>query len=53
MKKALCLFRDQYAHVRPVESFLNGKVEFIYDSTWNEKVIEESPIIKVLFQIKA
>jgi hypothetical protein len=39
--KALCLFKDQFAHIKPVELTLNSKVEFVYDEVWDEKIIDE------------
>ena len=48
MYKALCLFRDQYAHIKPVEEALIGKVQFVYDAIWNEEIIEiENPDIVI------
>ena len=38
---ALCLFRDQLAHIKPIEQALNGKVDFVYDKDWNEEKIRE------------
>ncbi|GCD77346.1 hypothetical protein JCM31826_08280 [Thermaurantimonas aggregans] len=34
MYKALCLFRDQFMHIKPVEEVSRGKINFIYDSEW-------------------
>ncbi|MDB6121289.1 MAG: hypothetical protein JWQ71_282 [Pedosphaera sp.] len=33
--KVWCLLRDQFAHVRPVESAFNGNAEFIFDELWD------------------
>lgn len=41
MYKALCLFRDQWAHIKPVEAILKQDVEFVYDAIWNESIIDE------------
>lgn len=37
--KALCLFRDQFLHIQPIDNELKGQVEFIYDHTWDEERI--------------
>jgi hypothetical protein len=48
MLKALCLFRDQLSHIKPVEEALQGKVQFIYDALWDEKIIDiEKPDIVI------
>lgn len=39
MFKALCLFRDQFNHIKPVEEALRGKVEFKYDDIWDSRLI--------------
>lgn len=46
MYKALCLFRDQYAHIIPVEEKLKGIVDFEYDENWvTEKIKDARPDI--------
>jgi len=38
---ALCLFRDQFSHIYPVEEFLKDKVKFTYSSSWQPNEIDE------------
>lgn len=46
MYKAICLFRDQYAHIKPVEATLKGQIEFEYLEDWTtQKIIESKPDI--------
>lgn len=46
MYKALCLFNDQLAHIRPVEDVLKDRVHFVYTSNWLLVEIEkENPDI--------
>ena len=33
--KVWCLFRDQFAHVRPVEAICHGQAEFVFDEVWD------------------
>lgn len=37
-----CLLRDQHAHVKPVERFFGRRAEFLYDSEWNPRALEEA-----------
>jgi hypothetical protein len=39
MYTAICLFADQFDHIKPVEDALKGKVNFIYKSDWTEEEI--------------
>lgn len=41
MFKALCLFRNQLEHIKPVEKELAGHVEFQYDRLWLPLTINE------------
>lgn len=46
MYKAICLFRDQYAHIKPVEEALIDQVKFEYLEEWTtEKIKEAKPDI--------
>jgi hypothetical protein len=46
MYKALCLFNDQFAHIKPVEHALENRIHFVYTSNWNPSEIEkENPNI--------
>lgn len=48
MLKALCLFRDQFAHIKPVEVLLSNRINFVYTSDWTVEVIErEQPDIVI------
>ncbi len=39
-----CLMRDQFAHVRPVETFMEERAEFIYDDSWEPaRLLEANP----------
>jgi len=38
---ALCLFRDQFSHVRPIEQALADKVKFVYANRWEADEIEK------------
>lgn len=45
---ALCLFRDQFHHIRPVEKVLQDRVRFVYSSDWDTREIEQlSPDIVI------
>ncbi len=41
MYVALCLFHDQFSHIKPVEQALEGKVRFVYTEHWNLDEIEK------------
>ncbi len=44
MLKILCLFRDQYAHIKPVEQYLASPATFIYDADWKpENILTHQP----------
>lgn len=46
MLKVWCLLRDQFAHVKPVESFFANRATFIYDAEWNpDTLISAQPDI--------
>lgn len=48
MYVALCLFRDQFSHVKPIEQALTDKVKFVYSEQWSTDEIEKlSPDIVV------
>lgn len=39
-----CLMRDQFAHVRPVEAYMGGRAEFIYDGEWESaRMVDSRP----------
>jgi len=40
MNIALCLFRDQFSHVKPVERVLQGFFQFVYTEHWNTSEID-------------
>ncbi|MFN3445981.1 MAG: hypothetical protein ACK44D_09585 [Bacteroidia bacterium] len=42
MYKAICLFRDQYAHIKPVEDALKDSVSFEYLEEWTTEKIKDS-----------
>lgn len=37
--KIWCLLRDQFAHVKPLETYLGDRAEFIYDATWDPNLL--------------
>jgi hypothetical protein len=37
--KIWCLLQDQFAHVKPVEAYMEDRAEFIYDGTWDPEVL--------------
>lgn len=39
-----CLMRDQFAHVRPVEAFMEARARFTYDDSWEPaRLLEARP----------
>lgn len=40
MYVALCLFKDQFSHIKPVENALAGHVQFIYTSHWQASEVD-------------
>lgn len=40
MYVALCLFQDQFSHIKPVEHALAGRVQFIYTKEWQVGEVE-------------
>lgn len=48
MYNAICLFNDQFEHIKPVEKALEGKVKFVYKKEWIEEDIQrEQPDIVI------
>jgi len=46
--RAWCLLRDQFAHVKPLESAFGADAEFVYDSEWNPvSLAQEKPDIVI------